>query len=280
VTFTVLSGPNAGPLPPAVPTNSAGQASKTYTDSGGAGTDFIVAKYTDGAGHIQTSNTVTKTWIEGAHCATVTPPSLACDPAHPGVFNATFVVTNHTGGPVTSILLTPPSGSTYTLSQQVFPIPSLADGASTTISVAISGASPGANLCLKVTLMNLHPTAADVFSCEHCCCTVDVCFKVPDCDCALVTHETLTHVSGTTYTYTFTVTNQSAFTIQYLYIHPPSGATVTPSPLVVSIPPGGSHTGTVTITGLASPNFCLYISLHDDKLTNCCVVQRCFGDIH
>ncbi len=277
VTFTVLSGPNAGPLPPPVPTNSAGQASKTYTDSGGAGTDFIVAKYTDAAGHVQTSNTVTKTW-EAAHCAAVTPRALECDPSRPGVFNATFVVTNHTGGPVTSILLTPPAGSTYTLGQQVFPIPPLADGASTTISVAVSGASPGATLCLRVTLMNLQPVS-EVFSCERCCCTVEVCFRVPDCDCAVVTHETLTHVSGTSYTYTFTVTNQSTATIQYVYIHLPAGVTVTPSPLVVSIPPGGSQTATVSIAGLASPNFCLYISLHDEPLTNCCVIQRCFGNI-
>ena len=278
VTFSVVSGPNAGPLPPPVGTNAAGQASKTYTDSGGAGTDYIIASYVDAAGHTETSNTVTKTWA-GDACATVAPPRLVCDPAHPGSFTAAITVTNHTGGPVTSIVLTPPAGSTYTLSQQVFPIPPLADGASTTISVTIGGASPGAHLCLTVTLMNLS-AASDLQACTRCCCSVNVCFTVPDCDCAIVTGA-LTPVSGSpgSYTYSFTVTNQSAFTIQHIYVHGPTGTTVTPTHLAVSIPPGGTYSGSVTISGAGSPNFCIYLSLHDDAMRNCCVIQKCFGNV-
>lgn len=67
VTFKIISGPNVslGTLNPPVGTNAGGMASKTYADTGGAGTDYIVATYTDSAGKVQTSNTVTKTWVTG-----------------------------------------------------------------------------------------------------------------------------------------------------------------------------------------------------------------------
>jgi uncharacterized repeat protein (TIGR01451 family) len=61
VTFTVLSGPNAGLTGTGV-TDSAGQASFTYS-SALAGTDTIEASYIDSAGKARSSNDVTKTWI-------------------------------------------------------------------------------------------------------------------------------------------------------------------------------------------------------------------------
>lgn len=65
VTFKIISGPNVslGTLNPPVGTNASGMASKTYTGTGGVGTDFIVATYSVN-GVIQTSNTVSKTWIK------------------------------------------------------------------------------------------------------------------------------------------------------------------------------------------------------------------------
>lgn len=61
VTFTVTSGPNAGATLTAV-TDTAGHATLTYSDTGGAGTDTITATYVDGTGVTHTSNTVEKTW--------------------------------------------------------------------------------------------------------------------------------------------------------------------------------------------------------------------------
>jgi hypothetical protein len=63
VTFKVTAGPNAGRTGTAT-TNSNGQATFTYTDSGGAGTDSIVATFHDSAGKLFTSNTATKTWTK------------------------------------------------------------------------------------------------------------------------------------------------------------------------------------------------------------------------
>ena len=61
VTFTVIAGPNAGATGTGL-TNSSGQATFTYTDTGGAGTDFIQATFIDAQGHKQTSNNAQKTW--------------------------------------------------------------------------------------------------------------------------------------------------------------------------------------------------------------------------
>ncbi len=64
VTFNVISGPNTGKTGTGT-TNAAGQATFTYTDTGGAGTDQIRASYTDSSGVLQTSNTALKVWEGG-----------------------------------------------------------------------------------------------------------------------------------------------------------------------------------------------------------------------
>jgi len=63
VTFTVESGPNAGKTGTGT-TDSAGQATFTYSDTGGAGTDSISAVFTNDAGG-QEKATATKTWGSG-----------------------------------------------------------------------------------------------------------------------------------------------------------------------------------------------------------------------
>ncbi|MCX6902292.1 MAG: HYR domain-containing protein, partial [Verrucomicrobia bacterium] len=68
VTFTVTSGPNAGATGTAV-TDASGQATFTYTDAGGVGTDTIVATLVDASGATQTSNEAAKTWSEPPACA-------------------------------------------------------------------------------------------------------------------------------------------------------------------------------------------------------------------
>lgn len=61
VTFTVVSGPNDGATGTAL-TDGAGQATFTYTGSGGAGMDLIIATFVDAAGATQRSNTAEKIW--------------------------------------------------------------------------------------------------------------------------------------------------------------------------------------------------------------------------
>jgi hypothetical protein len=62
VKFTVTSGPNAGTTG-TVMTNSNGEASYTYTGSGGAGTDNIQACFTNSESQEECSNTLSFAWV-------------------------------------------------------------------------------------------------------------------------------------------------------------------------------------------------------------------------
>lgn len=71
VDFEVTSGPNAGTSGSGV-TDANGEATFTYTGSGGPGTDSISGSFTDSSGTVQT-DTAEKIWEE------VEPPSGTCD---------------------------------------------------------------------------------------------------------------------------------------------------------------------------------------------------------
>lgn len=63
VAFNVTAGPNAGTNGSGY-TDESGKVSFTYTGTGGAGTDTIVASFTNSRGQTQTSEPVTKEWID------------------------------------------------------------------------------------------------------------------------------------------------------------------------------------------------------------------------
>ena len=65
VAFTVMSGPNAGETGTGS-TDATGEASFTYTGTGGEGTDVLEASFTDSAGATQASNQVTRIWTQPA----------------------------------------------------------------------------------------------------------------------------------------------------------------------------------------------------------------------
>jgi hypothetical protein len=75
VNFSVTSGPNAGATGSGT-TGSNGEATFTYTDNGGAGTDDIVAT----VGTSLTSNTLVEHWVK---------PTIVCDVNGDGVVNNT-----------------------------------------------------------------------------------------------------------------------------------------------------------------------------------------------
>jgi hypothetical protein len=135
VTFTCTSGPNAGVLGTAL-TNAFGVATLTYTDTGGAGTDFIIAQWTDPAtGATYTSNTAQKTWNP---CTvpdfSITGPATACGqgtycvtPAVTGA-NYSWSVSNGTivgpsNGPCVVINWNSPAGGVVTVCVQIPSLP-------------------------------------------------------------------------------------------------------------------------------------------------------------
>lgn len=83
------------------------------------------------------------------------------------------------------------------------------------------------------------------------------------------------------YTYTFQITNQSAFAAteaKFSLINPAS-AVITPNPYPLSpaLPPGQSRQITVTISGVGpGTNLCFALSVHDEQNLNCCSeVNKC-----
>jgi hypothetical protein len=279
VTFKVISGPNAGTLNPPVGTNASGVASKTYTDTGGAGTDFIVATYVNADGKVQTSNTVKKTWVEEGPkaCADVVTREISCKMDGSGAITYTFSVTNNTGQTVSNVLLTPPAGSTFTLSQQQFSV-ALAPGQTQALTVVVTGVTPGQKVCFTVTLGNFTEPPATK-DCSECCCSIEVCFVVPTCDCVQFIDESLQPVKGkpNTFTYTFVIKNPLPTTIEHIYIYAPTGYTMTPSYLPVSIAPGGIFTGTITMTSTPGVKSCFSISFHDKAMKKCCTMRHCIA---
>jgi hypothetical protein len=90
VTFNINSGPNAGKTGFAL-TNASGQASFTYTDGGGVGTDTLIAVFTDSAGTIHTSNDATKVWTPSTGDTTAPNCTLsAVDAGPPKKLQVTF----------------------------------------------------------------------------------------------------------------------------------------------------------------------------------------------
>lgn len=209
-------------------------------------------------------------------CAGIKAEDISCQLNAQGGLSYTFNVTNNSGSTVQSVLLTPPVGSTYSVSPQINNLSSpLQSGQSTTLTASIGNAPQGQKSCFKITLMSK----------EGPCCTVEICPTIPSC-CARITHETVKPVPGApgTYQYTFAITNLTNGPAEHLYLYAPPGVTITPSyfPLSPALAAnGGTISQTLTASG-AQPGatLCFTVSLHPPGMEGCCTIQHCikFGD--
>ena len=205
-------------------------------------------------------------------CVAIQNPKVTCNPDGSGDFTYTFDVTNHSGAEVSTILLTPPIGSPFTLVPQQFTMfPSLPDSQTTAppLTVGVSGATPGEQVCPTVTLLDPELTL--------CGCSNQVCVTAPSCDCAQFVNEEVTFGTGG-FTWTFSVANASQFDFYHMYVLgpvSPSGATVTPSYFPISVLSGGQNTGSATIGG-ATPGstVCFDLGFYNSKLSQCCTLRR------
>lgn len=208
---------------------------------------------------------------EGPPCLEATVKEIKCKPGSPGSFSAALSVTNNSGAPVSTILLTPPAGGQITITPQQFNLSTpLQNGSSITLPVTIAGATSEQQFCITVTLLETES--------RRCACSREVCFKSPPCDCALFVKEDVVLGPNGTATWTFTIANNTQFTINHIYVLgpiSPAGAVVTPSYFPVSIASGGQFQGTATITG-ASPGatVCFDLGFYGSGLSNCCVSRR------
>ncbi len=193
----------------------------------------------------------------------VTPNDIGCKLDSAGGYSYTFTVTNNTGKPVSNVLVTPPIGSTFTITPQMIPV-SLSPGqTSLPLTVSLSNVLQGQKFCFTVTLIAKDGTS---------CCTVEVCPVIPSC-CGQARLSCVQVFPGK---YNLTITNLTSNTIEHVYLYPPAGVTVTPSYFPVTIGPGGSTTQTVTISGIEpGKELCFRVSLHTKDMKECCTIDIC-----
>ncbi len=271
VTFTITAGPNIGTTGTAV-TDTNGVACFTYTDSGGPGTDFIVASFKTATGVVISSPTVMKTWV--SQCVAVGCEALQC--VTNGVWNYRFCVTNLTKEIVQYVsLLDPPPGVTFTPS--VFTVnPPLLPGQATNVTVTITAPPGSTNICFTLAL---HTTNFVT------CCGVLHCVALPEC-CTRIIDSSMTYItnSGPTsiYNYTITFQNLSSGSVKYVFFAADQPCVVfNPTVINTTLPayggpslmlPGQIRTFTVQvqITSPCPGPLTFLLATHNSNLVECC----------
>ncbi len=196
---------------------------------------------------------------------------VVCDLDSPGTLNITGTVFNNSGVNATHILLTPlPVGSGVTFMPNIIPV-NIPDNGSGTFSTSVSGWTDGEEFCFLVTLLD---ETFDV------CCSTEVCIT-PDCECLQirdVTESVVCDPASGSYSYTFQFDNLTADTVYHAFFIAPSGTTITPNYVAF---PGGIAPNTsstpikVMIAGASAGEFCFDITIHDERLFECCGRQVC-----
>jgi uncharacterized repeat protein (TIGR01451 family) len=104
------------------------------------------------------------------------------------------------------------------------------------------------------------------------------------CKCSLQSKEIITCNPNGTFSYTFNLTNLTTFTVTGVNFASSSAVTITPSVMPISLPPGGSTTVTVTISGpgaVAGSTVCFFVGLvgpppaHDCRSEHCITLPTC-----
>lgn len=204
-------------------------------------------------------------------CAEVKAETVTCqsdDLGWTGTYEVSFTVNNNTSAPIVHILLPDPHLSPHSLTLAS----PLQPGDSATVTVMVSGMNPESTACFDVGL-----TDAD----DNACCSQEVCVPLPEC-CFTADKPTAACVPGApagTITYSFGMVNHTNGVIEYVYLYPPDGVSVTPDFVdVPSVVPGDvAPIGPLTFTG-ASPGekLCVTVGIHNEDMSACCEEEICF----
>ncbi|HYE30838.1 MAG TPA: Ig-like domain-containing protein [Methylomirabilota bacterium] len=109
----------------------------------------------------------------------------------------------------------------------------------------------------------------------------NICITEEECpqECVTIGKETFNCLPNGSYSYSFSLTNNTAENIKYLVLMDlPVGAIVTPGPLVTlgsPLPPGAVTNLTLTFSNIVSTQLCFRISFHDEKFRECCTIEKC-----
>jgi hypothetical protein len=190
-----------------------------------------------------------------------------------GDYLITFTFQNQSTQTVNHLFLTALSGgatATPNYIQLSPPVPP--NGTASVGPIRIHGASPGV-LSMTVSLHNENLEE---------CCSFEVRFELPECDCAQVVESSgpRCRLSGNSYTYTFAYQNLFNGPVQSLLITPEVPSTATFSPNVIPLNPpmtfGEIRTFTITISNAPrSQPVCFRITSKSDHCDNCCSIRQC-----
>ena len=156
-------------------------------------------------------------------------------------YNATLTVTNNSGVPVKHLLFpgTTVDPNIITLD------PILADGDSTTINVQFCDLEPGMLHCVDLVMADANVDA---------CCTLELCFETPECDCMIFDAKDVTCDSTGDFDVTITFVNLAAYTAEHVFliVESPAGATVDPDYIDIAAVPqyGVGSVGPITVSGV------------------------------
>lgn len=206
---------------------------------------------------------------------TGTVESILCSLDGSGSVTVNLEVFNNTNVAAQHLLFTPmPPGSPVTITPNMLlnnPIPI---GGSKTVTLTISGLTPGQEFCFITTLLD------DTF---QQCCSFETCIN-PDCDCLQVHPGSETIVCDPAtgqYTYSFKFDNLTPDVLHHIFLFPPAGIKITPTymPLVPPVGPGQtSQLITLTISGpnaVANAQVCFMMSIHNINMNECCAREIC-----
>jgi hypothetical protein len=183
-----------------------------------------------------------------------------------GTFTVSTQVTNNSGHPVQYVLIAPPPGATYSVSPNVVPV-TLGNGQSAAVTVTVTGATPGQQICLNYLLQDAEGRT---------CCSIRECFELPDCACLRILDPKVGCDPGpATYAYTFTAQNFTGGTIQQLFVIPSVGS-VTPQLIATNLASGGTAQVTLHLSGVsAGQTVCFLLTAYGENLKECCTIRVC-----
>ena len=214
-------------------------------------------------------------------CMLVENIEIDCPTEEGGPYTVGFDITNQSGQEAQWALLTPDSGVTGILPNNIPLSPALAHGDTINLTdIELVGVVPGTDVCFTVTLLSLKQGQLEE------CCTKKVRLHVPECGCVEMEVTSVEcdalQADGTTIAkICFNVTNQGTDDLYYVYALPdPSlGWSVTPSYIALTPPlaPGETREICYEINGVHPGQTAkLPLTFHNEAMETCCLRTLCF----
>lgn len=204
--------------------------------------------------------------LNAAHCMDVHTDEILCHQG--GSFTWTFTVTNLSGQTAAVLILPDPNTTPH-----VIPFnPPLANGASTQVTLNLTGQQPGTQFCFDMIFGSVEGNE---------CCHIQQCIDLPDCECAQTSHVTLAATSTPgVFNLGFQITNLENWNMGHVSLFP-SGTTGSVSPALwnfAGVPQYGTQSiGPITVNSGMAPGdvFCITIGQHSADWLKCCFIELC-----